>query len=106
MLHPQVLGALLGLLAQSLPFAHANPFPSHYPPLASPVKSNRYTNKLGAVACENEICSTIGVNILRSGGNAADAMVASVLCVGTVGMYEDSPRHYHIAAVETNNLLS
>jgi gamma-glutamyltranspeptidase/glutathione hydrolase len=76
----QVLGALLSFLAQQV---HAHPYPNYYPPATSPSHSNRYTNKLGGVACENEICSTIGVDILRAGGNAADAMVASVLCVGT-----------------------
>jgi gamma-glutamyltranspeptidase/glutathione hydrolase len=43
--------------------------------------------KLGAVASESEICSQIGGDILKSGGNAADSMIATVLCVGVVGMY-------------------
>ncbi|KXS98518.1 hypothetical protein AC578_5520 [Pseudocercospora eumusae] len=44
-------------------------------------------NKLGAVASESDICSEIGGDILKKGGNAADATVATVLCVGVVGMY-------------------
>ncbi|KAF4970395.1 hypothetical protein FZEAL_10050 [Fusarium zealandicum] len=84
MLQSQLLGALLSLLVQGV---DAHPYPSLYPPPTSPGKSDRYTDKLGAVACEIEICSTIGVDMLRSGGSAADAMVATVLCVGTVGMY-------------------
>ncbi|KAM5343568.1 hypothetical protein ACJ41O_012105 [Fusarium nematophilum] len=81
----QILGAL-SLLGQSV---SANPFPGYgfYPPPTSPAQSDRYTDKLGAVACEAEICSTVGIGILRKGGNAADAMVATVLCVGTVAMY-------------------
>lgn len=82
MLQPQVLGALLSLLVQVV---NAHPYLSHYPPPASPAHSAHFTNKLGAVACENEICSTIGIDVLRSGGNAADAMVATVFCVGTTG---------------------
>ncbi|KAF9517931.1 hypothetical protein BS47DRAFT_1325784 [Hydnum rufescens UP504] len=38
----------------------------------------------GAVACEAQVCSDVGASILKLGGNAADAMVATVLCVGTV----------------------
>jgi gamma-glutamyltranspeptidase/glutathione hydrolase len=44
-------------------------------------------NKLGAVASETRECSEIGTNILKAGGNAADSMVATVICTGVVGMY-------------------
>ncbi|KAL4869229.1 hypothetical protein BDV12DRAFT_168132 [Aspergillus spectabilis] len=43
--------------------------------------------KRGAVASESHICSRHGTDILLQGGNAADAMVATMLCVGVVGMY-------------------
>ncbi|KAI3031098.1 unnamed protein product [Aspergillus niger] len=43
--------------------------------------------KRGAVASESAICSRHGTDIINIGGNAADAMVATMLCVGTVGMY-------------------
>ncbi len=43
--------------------------------------------KLGAVASQNKICSKIGTDLLLKGGNAVDAMVGTVLCVGTVSMY-------------------
>ena len=43
--------------------------------------------RLGAVASETNICSRASTEILLAGGNAADAMVASVLCVGVTGMY-------------------
>ncbi len=43
--------------------------------------------KLGAVASENAICTDIGTGLLRAGGNAADALVATVFCVGVTGMY-------------------
>ncbi|KAH7401822.1 gamma-glutamyltranspeptidase-like protein [Phaeosphaeria sp. MPI-PUGE-AT-0046c] len=41
----------------------------------------------GAVASESNICSRIGIDILKLGGNAADAMVGTVACIGVVGMY-------------------
>ncbi|KAL2786411.1 gamma-glutamyltranspeptidase [Aspergillus keveii] len=43
--------------------------------------------KRGAVASESAICSRHGTDIILMGGNAADAMVATMLCVGVVGMY-------------------
>lgn len=36
----------------------------------------------GAVASDHQVCSKIGVSILRDGGNAIDAAVASILCLG------------------------
>lgn len=41
----------------------------------------------GAVATESRECSTIGIDLLKAGGNAADALVGSVFCVGVIGMY-------------------
>ena len=32
------------------------------------------TDRLGAVASENKICSHIGIDLLKTGGNAADAV--------------------------------
>lgn len=44
--------------------------------------------KLGAVASETDICSKVGAKLIRDeGANAVDAMVATVFCVGVVGMY-------------------
>ncbi|KAH8703368.1 gamma-glutamyltranspeptidase [Talaromyces proteolyticus] len=42
---------------------------------------------LGAVASESAACSAAGIEMLKKGGNAADAMVATVFCVGVIGMY-------------------
>ena len=36
-------------------------------------------NRLGAVASENKVCSQIGIDLLKGGGNAADA-VRLALC--------------------------
>ncbi|KAF9517932.1 hypothetical protein BS47DRAFT_1389394 [Hydnum rufescens UP504] len=49
------------------------------------VRAARETH--GAVACEAQVCSDAGAGILKLGGNAADAMVATVLCVGTVAAH-------------------
>ncbi|KAE9977356.1 hypothetical protein EG328_002088 [Venturia inaequalis] len=43
--------------------------------------------RLGAVASESATCSKIGTSILLKGGNAADALVATNICVGVLGMY-------------------
>ena len=36
-------------------------------------------DRLGAVASENRECSTIGIDLLRDGGNAADAVCSDSL---------------------------
>lgn len=46
-----------------------------------------YRNKLGAVASENSLCTNIGTSLLKQGGNAADALVGTVFCIGTTSMY-------------------
>ncbi|EKD16526.1 uncharacterized protein L3040_001262 [Drepanopeziza brunnea f. sp. 'multigermtubi'] len=43
-------------------------------------------DSLGAVSSESRICSEIGIGILERGGNAADALVGTTLCVGVIGM--------------------
>src|ERR1700753_1346436 len=41
----------------------------------------------GAVASESSECSKIGVELQKKGGNAADALVGTVFCIGVIGMY-------------------
>jgi len=43
-------------------------------------------DNLGAVSSESKICSEIGIELLKRGGNAADALVGTTLCVGVIGM--------------------
>jgi len=50
--------------------------------------------QLGAVASESDICSHIGIDLLKLGGNAADAMVGVAACVGVVGMYHSGKFNY------------
>ncbi|KAI0521676.1 nucleophile aminohydrolase [Xylaria bambusicola] len=42
--------------------------------------------KTGAVASGDSRCSQIGADILESGGNAADALVGTVFCIGVVNV--------------------
>jgi gamma-glutamyltranspeptidase/glutathione hydrolase len=46
-----------------------------------------HSAKRGAVASESSVCSEIGIDILKKGGNAADALVATQFCIGVIGMY-------------------
>ncbi|KAF2752833.1 gamma-glutamyltranspeptidase [Pseudovirgaria hyperparasitica] len=46
-----------------------------------------HESTIGAVSCESDICARIGTSFLKDGSNAADALVATVFCVGVVGMY-------------------
>ncbi|KAH0836284.1 Gamma-glutamyltranspeptidase 3 [Fonsecaea pedrosoi] len=77
--------------------AGANPLPHIRQPYAP--------DSLGAVASESSVCSQIGIDLLRNGGNAADAvselpnndskdsrvtiskLVGTVFCTGVIGMY-------------------
>ena len=43
----------------------------------------------GAIASESQLCNDVGADILRHGGNAADAMVGAVFCNGVVAMYHN-----------------
>jgi gamma-glutamyltranspeptidase / glutathione hydrolase len=46
-----------------------------------------HKGETGAVASESSVCSKIGIDMLKLGGNAADALTATVFCVGVIGMY-------------------
>ncbi|KAJ7357041.1 gamma-glutamyltranspeptidase [Mycena albidolilacea] len=45
------------------------------------------SGKHGGVATEVAECSSIGVDTMKAGGNAADAILASAFCVGTISAY-------------------
>jgi gamma-glutamyltranspeptidase/glutathione hydrolase len=55
--------------------------------LLAATQTRAANGKLGAVSSENYICSQIGIGLLRAGGNAADALVGTVFCVGVVAPY-------------------
>ncbi|KAF7513650.1 hypothetical protein GJ744_007701 [Endocarpon pusillum] len=62
-----------------------NPFPGQ--PTPRDDSQNYLQDQLGAVASESDICSQIGIDLLNEGGNAADALVGTVFCIGVVAMY-------------------
>ncbi|THU77434.1 gamma-glutamyltranspeptidase, partial [Dendrothele bispora CBS 962.96] len=65
-----------GARALSLPFSNSS--------LSS---NGHYGPAHGAVATEVNECSQIGVEIMKEGGNAVDAIIASTLCIGVVAAY-------------------
>ncbi|KAG7113427.1 Glutathione hydrolase proenzyme like protein [Verticillium longisporum] len=60
-------------------------FAAVQPALSSPTCKGE--PRRGAVASELDICSKIGTDLLKAGGNAVDAAVGTTFCVGTAGMY-------------------
>lgn len=56
-------------------------------PVCAHEQHHEARDKKGAVASESSVCSKIGIDLLKKGGNAADALVGTVLCIGVVGMY-------------------
>ncbi|POR32038.1 Gamma-glutamyltranspeptidase 1 [Tolypocladium paradoxum] len=73
---PVKLAAQLLLICASLPIAWS-----------TPTSPGGGAPKLGAVASESSVCSRIGTRLLEDGGNAVDALVGTVTCVGVIGMY-------------------
>lgn len=71
---------------QKVPFPRVPDVPAHIPFTKSPTW-NPDTNVTaystsGMVASDSEYCSQMGVDILKLGGNAADAAVTTCLCIG------------------------
>ncbi|KAF8586708.1 hypothetical protein K439DRAFT_1659522 [Ramaria rubella] len=60
--------------------------------------------KHGAVAAENIICSEIGVDVLKNGGNAVDAAISTTLCVGVVNMFSASSSGIGVGGIMTVRL--
>ncbi|VEU20080.1 DEKNAAC100253 [Brettanomyces naardenensis] len=72
----------------AVPYPRPPKVPAHVPFLAGPTwhprKNNTVVASYGAVASDREVCSQLGVDILKRGGYAADAAVATCLCIGAV----------------------
>ena len=74
--------------------------------LGAPSAPILHDGQRGAVASESDICSHIGIELLRLGGNAADAMVGTVACIGVVGMYHSgmTSRHSNMKCMFTDEM--
>lgn len=78
-----IVVALLLQLVDAIP-----PYPElHFQNINSRAIPDPDGNKLAAVSSETKECTQIGINIIKAGGNAADAMVGTVFCIGVIGMY-------------------
>jgi len=82
---PSLRTVITGLVLAHLSLAS----PGKYPP-AYHHGSASENDTLGAVASESSICSDIGINVLKEGGNAADSLIATTFCVGVIGMVRRS----------------
>lgn len=56
-------------------------------PSLNPSEDQLISTEHGAVSCDVPECSDMGVDILRQGGNAADAAVTVALCIGSVNAF-------------------
>ncbi|KAL8950941.1 MAG: hypothetical protein Q9222_003063 [Ikaeria aurantiellina] len=59
--------------------------------------------RLGAVASESGVCTELGIDLLKLGGNAADAAVGATICVGVVGMYHSGIGGGGFAMIRSSN---
>jgi gamma-glutamyltranspeptidase len=77
---------LLGILYASLVLAEGDEGTDTLAPVteptATPPSASRAHPTQGAVASENSDCSNLGARVIEEGGNAADAMITTVLCTG------------------------
>ncbi|KAG0321730.1 hypothetical protein BGZ97_010557 [Linnemannia gamsii] len=79
------LAAISGALIVILVFALVGKVGA--PPVIEKNRPVLIKAKHGAVAAEEIHCSEIGVEVMKEGGNAVDAAIASCLCIGTINSF-------------------
>jgi gamma-glutamyltranspeptidase/glutathione hydrolase/leukotriene-C4 hydrolase len=86
------------------------PNPFKLPPPQAGLRNPSYLvrGRHGAVATEAEICSTIGIDVLKENGTATDAAIASALCGGYYlsEMLDSQMTKSHMSTVGTINMFS
>ncbi|KAF5347121.1 hypothetical protein D9756_010946 [Leucocoprinus leucothites] len=82
--HSTVITPKLGQFEQSYHEYHDNVCVS--PQCIEHPRNPAYLMKVyrGVIASENEECSKIGMDVLKEGGNAVDAMIAVIFCAGVL----------------------
>ncbi|PVU85294.1 hypothetical protein BB561_006962 [Smittium simulii] len=60
---------------------------SLYPNITNPIDSQQVFGSKGAVAADEKRCSVIGLNVLKDGGSAVDAGIATGICLGLLNGY-------------------
>ncbi|KAM4059245.1 gamma-glutamyltranspeptidase [Hirsutella rhossiliensis] len=82
-LSTRLVGSLIAVFLCHAVVTSAGAIPPNMVVLGPPSRRG----SVGAVASESRECSAIGRDLLARGGNAADAIVGTTLCVGVVAMY-------------------
>ncbi|KAL8942684.1 MAG: hypothetical protein Q9211_001282 [Gyalolechia sp. 1 TL-2023] len=108
-----------GILASLLIFTIFAYFVGRHTPLIHPIDRQTNHDRLGAVASEKKLCTQIGIDLLKAGGNAADAVrstscifrvaadgkqaIGTTLCVGVINMYHSGIGGGGVALVRSPN---
>ncbi|KAL9005311.1 MAG: hypothetical protein Q9188_001902 [Gyalolechia gomerana] len=107
------------VLAALLAFTIFAYFTALHTPLIHPADNETNHDRFGAVASEKKLCTQVGIDLLKAGGNAADAVrptprifrvpadepqaVGTTLCVGVVNMYHSGIGGGGLALVRSPN---
>ena len=83
MLSPIIFPVFVLVIRGDISFGSLQGVEKYYGGIAAN-QENVIESEQGAVAADDRRCSAVGVSILRQGGHAVDAAVATALCLGVV----------------------